>query len=238
MPFWAGSVAMEPAGAAVQGLLDLDDESLVREGAEAESGDGGAIDGGDRGVYGGCEMHGSRIVDIVHGCAFHQGGGLQEAKRPAEIDGAGMGGFYLFAAFFIGWGAEEIDGISMRQLSQEGGPFFGRILFGEPDGGRGDGDIGLDFVRLDFFLIAWRRIKAGFGRLIVGEGCNKSLIAFDLVAVANDVGDLFAEKEAKRVFVKSDCLPRAGEGGEQAGCGEPLDVDNDVIFYMSDGGGE
>jgi hypothetical protein len=234
MPFWAGFIAMESAGAAVEGLPDLDDESLIREGAEAKGGDGGAVDRGDRGVDGGGEVHGGRIVDIVHVCFFHQGGGLKEAKGSAEIDGFWMRGFYFFAELAVGGRAEEIDGVAQRKVFEESGPFFFWILLGEPDGRGGDGDIGFGLIGLDFFFIACRRIKSGFGRLVVGEGGDKGLVTFDLVAVVDDVGYLFGEEKAERVLVKADRNSCAGKGGKEAGGGESLDVDDGVVPGSAD----
>jgi hypothetical protein len=234
MPFWAGFIAMEPAGAAVEGLPDFDDESLVREGAEAKGGDGRAVDRGDRGVDGGGEMHGGRVIDIIHVCFFHQGGGLKEAKGSAEIDRFWMRDFYFFAELAVGGRAEEVDGVALRKVLEEGGPFFFWILLGEPDGRGGDGNIGFGLIGSDFFFIACRRIKVGFGRLVVGECSDKGLVPFDLVAVIDDMGDLFSEKEAQRIFVKADRLFCAGEDGEEAGGGESLNIDHGIVLCSAD----
>ena len=174
-------------------------------------------------------MHGGRVIDIVHVCLFHQGGGLQKAQRSAEVDGGGTGGFYLFAQFHVGMGPQKIDGELFWQLFEECRPFFFWILLGEPDGGGGDGEIGFGLIRLDLFFIRCCGIKSGFGRVIVGEGGDEYLVAFDLMPVADDMGDLFGEEETQRVFVKADGPACAGKRGEEAGGGETLDVDHGIV---------
>lgn len=225
---------METAGAAVERLLDLDDESFVRQRAEAKGGDGGAVDRGDRRIDSRGEMHGGRVVDIVHGGVFHQGGGLQEAKFSAKVDRGFVSGPDLFAQLLVGGCAEEVDGVALRYLLEKGGPLFFWILLGEPDGGGRDGDIGFGLIGVDFFFIACRRIKVGFGRLIVRERGNKGLVPFDLMAVTDDMRDLFGEEKAEGVLVKADRNGCAGKGGEEAGGGESLNIDHDIVPGSTD----
>jgi len=268
--FWAGFVAVEAARAAVEGLLDLDDVADVRQGAEAKAGDSGAVDGGDGGVDGGCEVHGGGVVDVVHGGGAHEGGGLEEGELTGEVGYAGwrrvlggwnlggwvLGGWGLGFGFledvlgqgFIGGGSKQIDMVVFGYLVYEGHPFLLRVLFGKPDGGWGDGDIwDICFVGLDFCLVLSGGVEAGFGWFFVGDIFYKKLVAVDLVegggagfegagfdGRAYDMGDAFGEEAAQGVFVEADGLFCAGEGGEEAGGGEALDVDDLVVVFFAD----
>ena len=84
VPQGAGFVAMESAGTAIQGFFNLYDILQIRERAETEGGDRGTVNGRDGRVDGGCKMHGSRIIDIVHDGVFHQCGRLKKRETAAE----------------------------------------------------------------------------------------------------------------------------------------------------------
>jgi hypothetical protein len=71
--------------------------------------------------------------------------------------------------------------------------------------------------------------------LTVGEVFDEGLVALDLMAVADDMRDLFGEQETQRVLVKADRNGCAGKGGEKAGSGESLNVDNGIVLCLSDG---
>jgi hypothetical protein len=92
VPKGAGFVAVEATWAAFEGFGGLDDESYVRQGAEAKSGDGAAVDGGDGRIDSGCEVQGGGIVDIVHDGGAHEGGGLEKGQLAAEVDDPGRAG--------------------------------------------------------------------------------------------------------------------------------------------------
>ncbi len=115
----AGFVAVETAGAAIEGLANLDNIFIVGQGAKAEGGDGGAIDRGDGGIHSGGKMHGGGVVGVIHGRAALEGGGLEETQLAREVDDRWAGrcgrvAYCLpdrFAKSVIGRGAEEIDGV-------------------------------------------------------------------------------------------------------------------------------
>src|ERR1700727_1825988 len=87
----AGAEPMQPAGTAIQGFPDLDNESLVRERSKAESRNSGAIDSRHGRIDSRSEVHRGRIIHIIHYGILHQGGGLEETELAAEVDD-GMSG--------------------------------------------------------------------------------------------------------------------------------------------------
>src|SRR5690349_8766579 len=114
-------------------------------------------------------------------------------------------------------------------MLQKADPFFGWILFGEPDRCRTNGNIVPLPILPDFLVITCRRIQMGMGGLRVGEILDQSLVAIDLVPFADQVRHSFGKQPAERVLIEADRLPGPRESGQQAGGGEALNIDDLVI---------
>src|ERR1700743_3895941 len=92
MPKRAGLVTMQPAGAAREGLFDLNDVAHIGKRSKSKPWYRGAIDGGDGRIDGRRKVHGRRIIHVVHNGVPHQRRGLEKAELTAKVDGGGGAG--------------------------------------------------------------------------------------------------------------------------------------------------
>src|SRR5579859_7553954 len=131
-----GFETMQPAGTAIEPFLDFHDKTPVGKRTEPEGWDGGAVYCRYRRVNGRSEMHGRRIIHIIHGSVLHQGRRLKKGKLSGKIGNCRMGseGPDFFTEPLIQWSAQQIDPERRRDLVDKADPFILRVLFGEPDG--------------------------------------------------------------------------------------------------------
>jgi hypothetical protein len=134
----------------------------------------------------------------------------------------------------VGRSTEEVDGEGWGGFLQKGDPFFRRVLFGEPDRGGADGDIGAVAVSGDGVLVCRGWIKAWFGGYGAGESFYQFLVAPDLVSFADDMGNSFCKKPAERILIETDGLPGARKNRQKTRGGKALDINQGIIFCAAD----